>query len=230
MRNLAISPWGNGVWGNLQCQPFNALFKSTHNPFVFNTAADLTALGMADALLLWGGEDIHPSLYGAAKHPKSEARELAPSARDKLEWMLIREAVEKKIPIIGVCRGAQMMCAAAGGRLFQHVSDHQGGHNVTTYDGKVFYASASHHQMMDLDGTEYELLAWANRAAVIEGEVGGVNLEPDLWAGFLEPEVVFFPEIKGIAIQPHPEWEATKAESPFNDWLLGVMKERLCLG
>jgi hypothetical protein len=229
MRTLAISPWGNGTWGNTQCKPFNVLFKNSLNPFVFNTPHDLEALGAADGLLLWGGEDIHPSLYGATKHPKSEAREAAPSVRDKLEWMLIQEAVKRELPIIGVCRGAQMLCAAAGGSLYQHVSDHGSGHLVTTYDGKQLHASASHHQMMNLEGTEHEILAWAGRAALVEGELGGMNLEPDLPEGFKEPEVVYFPEIKAMAIQPHPEWEAAKEESPFNDWLLAELKEKLCL-
>ena len=90
--------------------PFHAsgLFKDfsvTSNP------ADLTE---NDVLLIWGGEDISPSLYGKKVSRETHASE-EPSRRDRIEWALMQRAKELNIPIIGICRGAQMLCASAGG-------------------------------------------------------------------------------------------------------------------
>ena len=66
----------------------------------------LTTDGM---LILWGGEDISPSIYNQdvvhARAPKS------PSIRDQCEITMFKAAVKLGIPIIGVCRGAQLACA-----------------------------------------------------------------------------------------------------------------------
>jgi gamma-glutamyl-gamma-aminobutyrate hydrolase PuuD len=116
------------------------------------------------------------------------------------------------IPIIGVCRGAQFMCAFAGGKLIQHVTGHDtGGHMVVTNEGDLFRVTSAHHQMLDLNGTKHELLAWApeNLSALYYGERSETPetvTKAMLASEFKEPEIVFFPEFKGLAIQGHPEW------------------------
>src|SRR5438270_12782522 len=59
-----------------------------------------------DALLLAGGEDIHPSFYGAAPHPS-----LAPAnlLQDEIEIALARRAIEEHAPVLGICRGIQLI-------------------------------------------------------------------------------------------------------------------------
>src|SRR5574343_471523 len=63
-----------------------------------------------DALVVWGGEDIHPALYNDVNTHSSVYTD-GPSTRDTYEWALMKEAIKRDIPIIGVCRGAQRLCA-----------------------------------------------------------------------------------------------------------------------
>lgn len=71
-------------------------------------------------LLLLGGSDIDPQLYGATKHERTE---FGPPERDRLEAQLIIDFVAQQLPIFGVCRGAQMVNVALGGSLIQHLPD-----------------------------------------------------------------------------------------------------------
>jgi putative glutamine amidotransferase len=80
-------------------------------------------LDQVDALLLAGGADIDPSAYGAARHPCTV--DTSP-ARDRFEIALARAAVERDLPVLGVCRGMQLLNVALGGTLIQHLPDDVG--------------------------------------------------------------------------------------------------------
>lgn len=95
VKTLAYSPMGCGD----KIDPFNEIFKAK-----FNAVAKGNLEG-ADALILWGGTDIHPSFYKEPAHPRNESQQKTPEYRDMVEWELMREAYERSIPIIGVCRG-----------------------------------------------------------------------------------------------------------------------------
>jgi putative glutamine amidotransferase len=80
-----------------------------------------------DAILFAGGEDVGPAHYGAAPHPK-----LGPTnpAQDELEIALARHAVADGKPVLGVCRGIQLLNVALGGTLYQDIpSEIQGALN-----------------------------------------------------------------------------------------------------
>lgn len=178
------------------------------------TAKLPTDLEDADALVVWGGADIHPSLYNDVNTHSGVGSE--PSIRDTLEWDLMKQAVKQGIPIIGICRGGQMLCALAGGKLYQHVDKHAGGaHNVITDAGENFSVSSLHHQMMNPTGTDYELIAWSEIKRSPEYfDARGTHEHTSTG---VEPEYIYFPEIKGHAIQWHPEFHA--ADEPCNVWL-----------
>jgi putative glutamine amidotransferase len=76
-----------------------------------------------DGLMLSGGPDIHPSAYGAEGHPA-----LGPTERDldAFELALVRAADARGMPILGVCRGLQMLNVARGGTLVQDIPDQVG--------------------------------------------------------------------------------------------------------
>lgn len=223
MFTLGYTNLGNGG--------FNPNIKAS-NPFydTFDNYVNLSRenkLEECDAIVLWGGEDIHPSFYKQKAHHKNQADGYYPSTRDLLEWHLMRMAYEEKIPIIGVCRGAQILCCFAGGSLYQHVTGHEAGHELETYDDLTFNrVAANHHQMMNLDNTKYELLAWCDmKSQLYEGEEKGVDKRGDhLQALEGDPEVVYFPDVLGLACQPHPEWEAQ--DSAFNKWLNNEIVKR----
>lgn len=71
-----------------------------------------------DGLLLTGGGDVDPALYGEAPHATFEAAE---GGRDQYEISLARAAVEKGIPFLAICRGMQVLNVAMGGTLFQDI-------------------------------------------------------------------------------------------------------------
>lgn len=172
-------------------------------------------------LILHGGQDISPSLYNQKPSKETYAEE-ALSARDLSEVLLAKRAIELGIPIFGICRGAQLACALAGGSLVQHVDGHHTGyHEVKTKDGEYYSTSTCHHQMMNPSHTEHELIAWSapalSKRYIVEHEAH-IKME-------LEPEVVFFPTIKTLAIQGHPEWMPDSA--PFVQYCLKLVEEKL---
>ena len=91
------------------------LDRTVHKP------ADVIA--SVDGLLLPGGGDVLPSLYGEAAHPAFSAAE---TGRDDYELELARRALEANLPLLAICRGAQVLNVACGGSLVQHIPDQVG--------------------------------------------------------------------------------------------------------
>lgn len=152
-----------------------------------------------NCLVIWGGADISPSLYNKPVGKLTGAGP-EPSYRDAYEWALMQKAKELGIPIIGVCRGAQMLCALAGGFLVQDVTNHGRSHTVETVDGQTLEVNSIHHQMM------YPFDVNANIIAYSKG-ISNHYLDVDTKIQVpCEPEFVHFPEVKGFAIQWHPEF------------------------
>lgn len=71
-----------------------------------------------DGLLLTGGEDVNPLLFG--EEPKRELGKIAPE-RDTMEMALAKCAVGKDMPVLGICRGHQILNVALGGTIHQHI-------------------------------------------------------------------------------------------------------------
>jgi putative glutamine amidotransferase len=88
-------------------------------PAVEDAPDELAAayLDRVDGLVLSGGIDIAPSLYGGTWEPEQRPD----PARDRFEQALVRLAVERRVPVLGVCRGMQMINVALGGTLHEHV-------------------------------------------------------------------------------------------------------------
>jgi putative glutamine amidotransferase len=163
-------------------------------------------LDLIDGLILAGGADIDPSSYGDDAHP--ETRGTVPE-RDNFELALARRALERDMPLLGICRGMQLMNVARGGTLLQHLPDSHGHHehrrNPGTFDGadhdvrlsegslaaratgEVVHATKSHHhQGIDRLGSGLEVTGW--------------SLIDEL------PEAVEMPERRfALGVQWHPE-------------------------
>ncbi len=80
-------------------------------------------VGMIDALLLVGGGDVAGAWFGEEDHPAIGPVDVA---RDEFEIRLARAAIEVDLPMLGVCRGMQVMAVAAGGTVEQHIPDRTG--------------------------------------------------------------------------------------------------------
>lgn len=215
MRVLGYSPWGNGT----SVHPLDE---------IFDRKQDCTKQGFEgiDAFVLWGGTDI-PAAFYRQQPSRMNQQQGDPTNRDVWEWNAINYCVSAGIPIIGICRGAQMLCAAAGGSLFQDVEGHgTGWHSVKTVSGEVMQTTTCHHQMMDLRNTDHTLLAWSllnlSDKYISEGEVDLIN---ELPPGFKEPELVLFPKLNALAIQGHPEW--MKVDHAYTQYFLSCVEDYL---
>ena len=77
-------------------------------------------LDVIDGLLLAGGSDVDPLSYGAPPHPS--VTETDP-ARDRFELALTHRALEREMPVLGICRGMELINVATGGTLLPHLPD-----------------------------------------------------------------------------------------------------------
>jgi GMP synthase-like glutamine amidotransferase len=153
----------------------------------------------SDLVLFTGGEDVHPVLYGETAHRATWPNLI----RDKFEIRYYEKAKRLGKPMIGICRGAQLLCVLAGGSLVQHQS-HPSVHEILTKDGRKIEVTSLHHQRQ---------YPWGNRGAKVELIGWSDNLSPfnhgadptiDL-SGKEEVEIARYPDSKALAIQSHPE-------------------------
>jgi putative glutamine amidotransferase len=90
-------------------------------PYLEDAGGRAAALDRADGLLLGFGRDIDPARYGAGAHPALTA--VSPH-RDAFELALVAEALERDLPLLGICRGMQMVNVALGGTLYRDRSEY----------------------------------------------------------------------------------------------------------
>jgi putative glutamine amidotransferase len=152
-----------------------------------NTLADLhtyvTAVG-AEGIVLSGGGDLAPERYG---QPNTASEDIAP-ARDETEYRLLELAVERRLPVFGICRGIQVLNVFFGGGLIQDIPaqlhspishDGEATHPVTIVDPRLervvergeLHVNSYHHQGVtaDLLAPDLEVFAICEADGVIEG-------------------------------------------------------------
>jgi len=136
-------------------------------------------LDRVDALMLAGGADIDPASYGAEPHP--ETRGTWPD-RDAFELALARRALERDLPVLGICRGMQLLNVALGGTLVQHLPETLGNEAHRTIAGTFskhhirlepeslactaagvegFVVWSHHHQGVDQLGEGLRVTGWS---------------------------------------------------------------------
>ena len=171
----------------------------------------------AKILILWGGEDIAPSIYAEYASPFTQAS-FNMSKRDKIEKALVEQASYSGIPILGVCRGMQMIAALSGGALYQHVENHESGYHDITYQGTTIKSNSCHHQMVKrFDG---EVLASTPCLSPTKYTADGEVKTNDP-----EPEIIHIPKLKAIGVQGHPEW--MPKDSDFVQLVIKLCEEKL---
>jgi putative glutamine amidotransferase len=99
-----------------------SVFQAGGQPVLIPVAPDpeaaLDVLDRLDALVLTGGPDVAPHLYGRTPLPGLETMDLE---RDHMEWALARSAWDRELPTLGICRGVQLMNVVHGGDLYQDI-------------------------------------------------------------------------------------------------------------
>lgn len=205
---LGYVPYGTG-----RVAPFDILFDGKDV-----SRNDWTGV---EALVIWGGEDIATGIYGEKASSYTHAQTDL-SRRDAVEVRACKEAIDRGIPIIGICRGAQLVCALAGGALIQHVDGHGRTHNLVTDDGRTIETSSVHHQMMYPFHVEHKMIAWSDERRSRMYMRAGDILDNDMFSR-VEPEIVWFPTIKALGIQGHPEFMAS--ECKFVKYCMELVKK-----
>jgi putative glutamine amidotransferase len=148
-------------------------------------------LDRLDGLVLSGGGDFDPAGYGAPRHP--ETTSVRPD-RDAAEVALLSAAIERGLPVLGICRGMQLINVTMGGSLHQHVPDVVGHHGHAPAPGaygahpvrvaagsglarilgrtQVDTVPTHHHQALDRLGDGMTATAWSD-----DGIVEAVELD-----------------------------------------------------
>ena len=178
-----------------------------------------------DGLLLTGGGDVAAWCFGEEAHPEATGVD---SARDAWEMALVAAADDVGFPILGICRGAQLLNVAAGGTLFQHLPEvTERPHRVIERDcepvhrvrvepssllasitgQRPFGVNSLHHQAVDQVGAGLRPVAWSPDGAIeaIEGidrPQLGVQWHPELLTGRAEHAQLFRWLVSTASAQP----------------------------
>lgn len=172
----------------------------------------------SDRVIIWGGADISPKIYGQDKLSYTKVD----IYQDEIDTNTIELAIKDKIPIIGVCRGAQLLCAMTGGQLYQHISPRQTGIiTMECFDGSLYKTVVDHHQVMIPNMKEATVLAIQQLPKTAQAYITETKTK-ELTA---IPEIIYYKSINALAIQPHPEWPG-QGEG-FLLWLNALIKNLL---
>ena len=169
----------------------------TSSYYLTENAKEVVELPDLDLIVFCGGTDVDPRLYGEVPHHRTQPPHVQ---RDLNEMFLFKKFVGK-VPMFGICRGAQFLNVMNGGNLVQHT----GGHGIwlthplynpktdellTTERGAIVEITSTHHQVM-IPGPSGKLLAIAHELD-----------NPD----FMEAEIVEYPHNACLCVQGHPEY------------------------
>lgn len=188
-------------------------------PFLQTEKAREAALDRADGLLLGFGRDLSPKTYGGGQHPK-----IGPVSdyQDEFELDLARTAVERGIPVLGICRGMQILNVAFGGSLYADRSEYPGGGvehpggDLETWEvvcqATLGYATMPEHPAHPIDvapgslldsliGTSATVNSYHHQAARRLGK----GVEPVAWAPDGVVEAIEMPMAPGFVLAV--QWE-----------------------
>ena len=171
-----------------------------------------------DGVVLTGGADLDPALYGA--EPETDLFPPEPR-RDTFELALIDRAMALELPVLGICRGLQMLNVRAGGTLHQHVPVHsrfdlvpdtevhqvvtEPGTRLAELYGEALTVNSLHHQTVDQVGGGLAVAARAD-----DGTVEGLEI----------------PGLDVIAVQWHPEMMRGRSGDPVFAWIVERARAR----
>jgi putative glutamine amidotransferase len=163
-------------------------------------------LDLIDGLVLAGGADIDPASYGAEPHPQTKG---TVPERDAVELALVRRALARDMPVLGICRGMQLMNVAAGGTLRQHLPDELGHHEHRRTPGS--FDDADHDVRLAPGSLAARAAGEENHGTKSHHHQGvatiGEGLEVTGWSAIDElPEAIEAPAKRfALGVQWHPE-------------------------
>ena len=204
------APASWGTWSSVEADLLPAAYAASVEavggvallvPPIATAAAASAVVSALDALIVAGGEDVNPARYGQQPHRTVTSWN---DARDVGELLLLDAADAARLPVLGICRGMQVMAVHRGGTLVQHLADTVGhgrhAASAGTYAdtevsvvagtevGRLLPASlvvASHHHQAVAEHPGYRASAWDDDGVLQAMEASGDRFE--------------------VAVQWHPE-------------------------
>jgi putative glutamine amidotransferase len=162
---------------------------------------DTDVLDGLDGIMFTGGSDVDPGLYGEQPHPTTNVK----PERDAAELVLMRAALDADLPLLGICRGMQLMVVAYGGRLHQHLPDVLGHNNHRPVSGPKFgfhpvrvQAGSRAHGIL---GDEIEVNSFHHQGTADPGRLVPVGWADDGLVEIVEDPARTF----ALGVQWHPE-------------------------
>lgn len=178
---------------------------------------DASALDGASGLVIPGGGDIDPELYGRPRHPRTHN---VSQRRDRFELTLLSEALDRDMPVLAICHGMQLLNVHQGGTLDQHLLDDEAkldhyrdrpmaepAHGVALKEdsrlaqimgGTNVSVNTHHHQGLDDVAASLKPIGWAEDGVLEAVEapdyswVVGVQWHPEAMAPVHEDELAIF--------------------------------------
>jgi putative glutamine amidotransferase len=156
-----------------------------------------------DGLLIPGGWDVDPALYGQEPHPATDQPR---PERDAWEQALIREAIRQDIPLLCICRGEQLLNVTLGGTLHQHLPEvvGHGQHQLGGFQyNRIPVEVRPESQLSQLIGADVQMVPVAHHQAV---DKLGDGLVASAWTEEQVVEAIEYPAATfALGIQWHPE-------------------------
>lgn len=186
------------------------------NMFLKEGYSIVEAFDSANLVVFTGGEDVSPSFYGEYKHRSTFSN----PHRDAGEVLEYAEAKGRKLPCVGICRGAQFLNVMNNGKLYQDIDNHALGSGHMLHDkelNQMFFVTSTHHQQMRPHESG-EVVAFASRSSykihmslIEDGDPHEIIVEDDK----NDVEVVYYPSTNDLCFQGHPEFWDERCKNYF---------------
>lgn len=196
----------------------------------------VTDLYDADIVCFVGGSDVSPNIYGQHVHRTTHTNQ----ERDSHEIEIYNLALAMGIPMVGICRGGQLLNVMNGGDMYQDVDNHNLGHHNAwiPHSTKPYLVSSVHHQMMIPNyDVEHEVLLATNQAfsrkrmSPLRDDMSFEIVQYAPKSHNTDVEALFYPDTRCLCFQPHPEYSGEKNITTkelffefIDTWILGEMQ------
>ena len=189
--------------------------------FEKNNAEDIYK---CDAFILTGGVDVHPNFYNG-KHAYNNSPNNFQPERDVFEERIYRYSQEKKLPVLGICRGMQLVNVLEGGKLIQDLDNGNERHRKEALDKEHGIAAEKGTLLHEIANTVNGIVNSAHHQAIDPNAIGDnliVNAYDDDYTDNVN--IIEGLEFKDksnrafmLCVQWHPERMKNKEENPFSE-------------